>query len=679
MTNESRRDLIDDLVLPTLLFAALGGLVWAVRGTEGYGSMKGCIFAGVTWGAAWWFIARDPSGIQTRRYASGWIILALAAGIGISGARGWMQWPSFFRGELGTDWSKGQFIPLSKAYGFLWLFIAGVPWGGLGACILAWCAAKHPMRPWQWTVRLACGFGMAYLAVQVYEHFPQVFLPFYDTLKERYLHASRNGADPNLARLIGDDRSALRHLGFYLGFLLYEVARRDWKNVTLILAVGLLTGLGWSACQNWQWATKVWPGVNFNWWRCWESSGGICIGMGYGVAYYLANRRMPGVSAERGNESPATPTANVGPYCEWLVAAGLLVFLGLSMLCPVGELGRGLRGAETASSSLPSYLYIAFGLLSSGILVYCFATRRASGLSTGEDVARGKALLANVEWTTGLGLMLVLGWFIKTQLRGGFSRGASDAWFTPGNTYLAIIVAYIVYSFVTRGRSTEEETRRRMGSANGTPNLDWLTTYLGLLVILSTFVRSELSQRDNNIYFHAYTWIAVIFGIVYYILAYRTRDVSAPSEEDKALQARRIAFGDPNMERWGAYVGLLFGLGLSIKNGLRGWGLVYRPGEEAYWDSRFFNIMSPLMLAGLMIIAVWLLWRRYPRNYRGDVFPHAYRLIWLVLIVQNILAQIVTGPPTNWIQRAFCIYYLVLLIITGLIVRHYHLMKLRCS
>ncbi|HEV8542278.1 MAG TPA: hypothetical protein VGR78_07800, partial [Verrucomicrobiae bacterium] len=95
----------------------------------------------MTWGTAWWFVAREPSAMQSRPYSSGWIILALTVGIGLSGNRGWMQWPAFFEGRLQTNYSKGEFLPISPAYGFLWLFIAGVPWAGIGACLLAWCAA----------------------------------------------------------------------------------------------------------------------------------------------------------------------------------------------------------------------------------------------------------------------------------------------------------------------------------------------------------------------------------------------------------------------------------------------------------------------------------------------------------------------------------------------------------
>src|SRR5258706_3056085 len=89
----------NDLVLPTLLFAALGGMTWAVRGCSGFGALNGCVFAGVTWGAAWWFIARDPGAQQSRRYSSAWIILALTVGIGFSWAPGRMQWARLFDGH----------------------------------------------------------------------------------------------------------------------------------------------------------------------------------------------------------------------------------------------------------------------------------------------------------------------------------------------------------------------------------------------------------------------------------------------------------------------------------------------------------------------------------------------------------------------------------------------------
>ncbi len=435
MNNSSTRTsgLLHDLVLPTFLFAALGGMTWAVRGCSGYGAVNGCVFAGVTWGAGWWFIARDPGAKQSRRYASAWVVLALAAGIGMAGARGWMQWSSFFEGKLVLDAPNNKVVPISRAYGFLWLFIAGAPWAGLGACMLAWTGARRegtstPARiAGDWALRLGCGLGAVLVANHLFAAHPEIFLPLYKSLKSQYNDLIAN---PNLRRLAGDNRLAIGHLGLYLGFLLAEVIRRDWKNVTLISTVGFLNGAGWALCQNWKWAHSVFPEIEFNFWRCWESSGGISIGIAYGVAYYLVNRPDTG-------------------------------------------------------DTRPAY---------------------------------------------------------------------------------------------------------RIPSAN--------------------------------------------------------------------------------FQRFGVYFGLLPAMGFSIKNGLKGWANIYI-GNEAYW-SRFFSlIIFPAVFICLAVLAVRIATRPLPADYEKDPIPEAPWLVWAVLIIQNILAQLVTGPHTSLAENAFCAYYLVLFAVSGTIVCHY--------
>src|SRR6185295_10942984 len=118
--------------------------------------------------------------------------LALTIGIGISGARGWMQWPSFFEGHLQTNTAKGEFVPISRAYGFLWLFIAGMPWAGLGACMLAWCGSRRETRVWHWVLRIACGVGGGLLARYLFDTYPQYFLPLYSSIEECYRDLKAN-------------------------------------------------------------------------------------------------------------------------------------------------------------------------------------------------------------------------------------------------------------------------------------------------------------------------------------------------------------------------------------------------------------------------------------------------------------------------------------------------------
>jgi len=348
-----------------------------------------------------------------------------------------MQWPSFFEGHLQLNTPQGKFAPISRSYGFVWLFIAGVPWAGLGACLLAWCAPQRPLRLLDWVLRLSCGLGIALLLRALFESFPEVLLPLFKSLKAQYADPVAN---PNLRRLIGDNRAALVHLGLYLGFLLYEAIRRDWKNVILISTVGCVNGIGWALFQNWRWAAPLWPQANFNWWRCWESCGGISIGLAYGLAYFFVNRR------------------SIVPQS-------------------VAELGK-------------------------------------------------------------------------------------------------------------------------------TTNLH------------------------------------------------------------------------PNLERFGAYAGLILGLELSMKNGLKGWANIHI-GNEQYWNGILWRALGPALLCSL----AWLIFRLRSRpilpGFKGDVFPHDCRLMWLVLITQNVIAQSVTGPYTVWNEMAFKIYYLLLLLISGVIVQHFSFLKKR--
>jgi hypothetical protein len=503
----AQRDLTHDLALPTLLFAALGGMTWAVRGCSGYGSTAGCIFAGVMWGAAWWFISREPAGERRRRYSSGWIILAVTVGVGLAGNRGWMQWPHFFDGRLYTNYGKGEWAPISRTYGFVWLFLAGVPWAGIGACMLAWCGSIHETRAWHWAIRMACGIGGAYLLHYLYVEYPQYFLPLYESLESQYKEALESQSkelslNPTLKRMINDCWEAMLHLGFYLGLLLYEIGRREWKNVTLISSVGLINGCGWALCQNWKWAPRLWPEGKFNWWRCWESSGGISIGVALGIAYFLTNRKMapPELAAVR-------------------------------------------------------------------------SRRAISG-----------------------------------------------------------------------------------------PNLEWMLTYLGMTALFGWFLIATVDRYWGSIFILP----VAAFGPAYYVLR-RSAYESEPAGSDPAA-------GDPTLERFAVYAGLLLGLGLSARSGLKGWFNLYRldsSHSEGYWSHLLWNCFGPAMIVLFIAICCQALFRPFPRNTGGDRVPKAYALMWLVLIVQNVLGQLVTGPLTSWNEVAFSIYYGLLFAITAVVVLHY--------
>jgi hypothetical protein len=132
--------------------------------------------------------------------------------------------------------------------------------------------------------------------------------------------------------------------------------------------------------------------------------------------------------------------------------------------------------------------------------------------------------------------------------------------------------------------------------------------------------------------------------------------------------------GDPNVERLGLYLGLFAGLGLSIQYGLKGVLNTYGY-DEKVWDRRLQQVLSPIYLVLLLGMAAWILVRSLPRNFRGQIFPHAAAAIWLVLFVQNAIAQAITGPLTHWQEVAFNIYYVLLFAITAVTVVHFQSLK----
>lgn len=515
-----RSNLAHDLFFPILLFGSLGGMTWAVRGSSGFGASAGCIFAGVTLGTAWWFIAREPGGKQTRRYNSGWIILAMTVAFGIAGNRGWMQWPAFWDNRIYINRDSYEYI--DRSYGFLWLFIAGVPWAGLGACMIAWCAEGRRNSPWLWFTRLAFGVGASYLlSGMIFESFPNIFLPLYESLQEKYVTSPRG---ENLWKMIRDNREAMQQMGLYLGFLFFEVVRRDWKNVTLILTVGLLNGAGWSLLQNWSWSKTLWPDAQFNFWRCWETSGGISIGIAFGVAYFLVNRRMSEREMEEIRSLQANPTK---PGANWLLA------------------------------------YVVYAAL--------------------------------------------LGWVAVEVMPAwhGFSNALTE-WGVPP---------------------------------------------------------SPANWAFPSMCTASLTILTVAFGVAYY------RRANADTQNE-------LLFSDdsPILERWGAYLGLILGMGISIERGFKGWANIFL-GNEHIWDNVGWIFIGPSMAILMLVLGSRLLRHYRPSSPDVDVFPHAYRMVWFVMIVQNVIAQLITAPHTSWPEVAFDLYYILLFFITAPIIYHYQYMK----
>jgi hypothetical protein len=281
--------------------------------------------------------------------------------------------------------------------------------------------------------------------------------------------------------------------------------------------------------------------------------------------------------------------------------------------------------------------------------------------------------------------MLALGWFIKSQLfsdfryglRGAYrlSSGSGGGWWLAGNIYFALILAYgavsIRHYFATRKLPPDQQA--------APPQIGWLFALLSLALVMGMFVSNE--ARNWTVNGQPRGWFVFSFGVLIAAacgLWHYRRLLSGSPESSPAGGVAELVENDPNLERLGACLGLVFGMGLSIKNGLKGWANIYLKEfhKEGYYESIYWNYIGSLMLLCLLAFAIWLMVRPLPRQFRGDVFPHAPWLMWFVLVTQYAIAFLVTGPPDQWSEAIqWWIYYLLLFVISALIIGHFQFLK----
>lgn len=350
-----------ELVIPTILFTSAGLFSWAIRGQSGFGASTGCMFAGTLWGALWFLLSREPTSLRTRRFSSGWSFVMILLGTMLAGMRGWMQWPSWYDGWFIIDADQGIYYSISPVYGWVWMLLTGISWGGLGSIFLAWTGSKTTLSRVQWILRFFFVGGGIAIGYALFTLFPEIFLPLYNEIPY-----NDTTACPTCIRAINDNRLALVFLCAYLGGLLYEIIRKDKMNVKLILIVGSISGFGWMLAHflSNHWIPSLFPTINFNWWRLWETTGGGVIGLAYGIAYYVCNRKL----------SPDHPDALIQPYSNhpnaekiWGVHFGLCFGLGYSMIAGIkGNLNiyNGIDETLVAWSAPIGLLFIGLWVMS---------------------------------------------------------------------------------------------------------------------------------------------------------------------------------------------------------------------------------------------------------------------------------------------------------------------------
>jgi len=136
-----------------------------------------------------------------------------------------------------------------------------------------------------------------------------------------------------------------------------------------------------------------------------------------------------------------------------------------------------------------------------------------------------------------------------------------------------------------------------------------------------------------------------------------------------------IVIHKPKTERMTLFLTVFLGITLSLRNGIKGWANIYL-GNEEYWSRVLWFIFIPIILVGIFVIVLYVNRNSDESRFANNPIPKYAVIIWTVLLIQNFIAQIITGPWSNWIEFSFSLYYLFLFLISVAIVYHYHFLKL---
>ncbi|MFH1740079.1 MAG: hypothetical protein ABIH23_13810, partial [bacterium] len=161
---------LHNLWLPMLLFASMGAITWAIRGTGGWGGIDGTIVPGLMWGVLWYYLCYRR-GIDARGVA-----LWLGMGIAFGGELGYGQYVGWMRAMFNVG---DQIIPMAPSIGYAWFIIVGIGWGAPGGIALGWTLGGRTSLH-KWLVRLLIPLGISLLARLLIQACPWLFFPNWD-------------------------------------------------------------------------------------------------------------------------------------------------------------------------------------------------------------------------------------------------------------------------------------------------------------------------------------------------------------------------------------------------------------------------------------------------------------------------------------------------------------------
>jgi len=432
------------VAVPILFMAVIGAACWQpVRiGGDGAGWTMGLL-----WGLAWLFCSAAYGTTGNRGYGRPWVVLALVAGFYLGGMHGYGQFHTWVQGYFELSRAGERTVPIHPLYGWFWLYLCGLGWGGVAGVVLVWLGnpLRHSWRAWLLVTALvpACAFALRAMAIAR----PDWIMPLY--AKGYYADAD---LCPDCTRTVETLQQSMMWLGFLLGGFLATLIARKWREAAVILVMGVGFGVAFIAFE---WLLLFYDakrGDTVHWWSLWEASVGMGGGAVLGVCFVLLQAR---------GHVKAGEAASAVPYTRSELALGLVLPLLLSLhtVLPF-RIARGaawlfgvnqLELRETLAGVLMPLLVLAG-------LYLLYRMMRTPMLAPSRKTA---ALFAHVF------LGVYLSYFLISYLpRFALQHLGAGLWFTQGTYAAAFLLSVLLFVQIHKlVRTSETEHTGKMDRA----------------------------------------------------------------------------------------------------------------------------------------------------------------------------------------------------------------------
>lgn len=312
-----------ELAVPMVLFASVGGLAWAIRGTAGWSPIDGTIVPGLAWGLLWYYLCHRK-GIDARG-----IVLWLGMGIALGGQLGYGRYVSWIQGDFRVG---GEVIGVSPWAGVIWFVICGIGWGAPGGILLGWALDAH-VSARRWALRISLvllllvilfnlgasllGEGIVSRAGSLVRHtVPWLLYPAAGQVS----YAGELDGDLGSTVYLNTQNALV--LLWWGACMAMAVFKRERATRVAGSVIGGLFGVGFLLSALWVLGYTYAPSYT-NWWKVWEVHAGFNMGILYAIVLYWAIRQ---VDKARGEPAPQPLWAEWQITAFWAVSGFVLVF-----------------------------------------------------------------------------------------------------------------------------------------------------------------------------------------------------------------------------------------------------------------------------------------------------------------------------------------------------------------